>query len=346
MFKSTLFSAAGGTINALGGSSAGNAGGNGRYVVSENSSAAVNYGSRIGDSELFFSGQAARDVNPFIETVGTTTFNIAGLQGGADVYGLMSGVNASDSFFDTVRTSAPVGAVAALVRRNTGPTGDSYLGEDQLLLVNLTNNPLANPMLGIGAAGDHFDTPLLQRGFDRNPTFGGTGPVVLSTLPAGGVYATLANHDSTLNVRADVGGAAVDNLNFSSLDVAYLVLAGDFNINGILDAGDIDAMFVALTNQAGYRSSHGLTSDAAFLALADLDGDRSFTNLDIQPLLYQLNTSGGMGHAVPEPSSIVLGALSLLPLLLCARLCRRRQAWPWPSPAHGCLWGSRTRLMV
>jgi hypothetical protein len=90
-------------------------------------------------------------------------------------------------------------------------------------------------------------------------------------------------------------------------------------------------MFVALTNQAGYRSMHNLTSDAAFLALADVDGDHSLTNLDIQSLLYKLNPSGGMGHAVPEPASIVLGALSLLPLLFCARLRRRRQAWSWPS---------------
>jgi hypothetical protein len=164
MFKSTLFSAAGGTINASGGSSAGNAGGNGRYVVSENSSTSANYGTRTGASEYFFSGQAARDINPFINVFGTMTFNIAGLQGGADVYGIMSGVTAADSFFTDVRSGAPANAVAALVRRSIGPTGDNYLGQDQLLLVNLTDASLSNPALGLGMPGDTFSVPARRTG--------------------------------------------------------------------------------------------------------------------------------------------------------------------------------------
>jgi hypothetical protein len=60
-----------------GGSSAGNAGGNGRCVVSEKCSTTPNFGTRSGAGEYFFSGQAARDINPFIEVFGTTTHNIA-----------------------------------------------------------------------------------------------------------------------------------------------------------------------------------------------------------------------------------------------------------------------------
>ena len=102
MFKSTLFSAAGGTINTSGGSSAGSAGGNGRYVVSENSPTNPNYGARVGASEHFYSGQAASDVNPFVDVFGTTTYNIAGLEGGADGYGIMNGVSSSHVYFDDV----------------------------------------------------------------------------------------------------------------------------------------------------------------------------------------------------------------------------------------------------
>jgi hypothetical protein len=320
MFKSTLFSAAGGTINASGGSSAGNAGGNGRYVASENSSALVNYGSRVGVSELFFSGHAALDVNPFIQTSGTTTFNIAGLQGGADLYGLMSGVSASDSFFDSVRTGAPANALAAIVRRSIGPTGDNYLGEDQLLLVNLTATSLASPMLGLSAAGSDFISPLLTRGFNRNPAFGGAGPQVLSTLPAGGVYATLAPSGSTLQVHAIVANTAVDNVTFGTLNVAYLLpLAGDFNSNGLLDAPDVPAMLKALTDVPGFKSTRGL-SDAALLGLGDLNGDNKFTNADIQPLLNALATGGGSIEAVPEPASLLL-AMSCAVAAACIR-CR------------------------
>jgi hypothetical protein len=239
MFKSTLFSAAGGTINASGGSSAGNAGGNGRYVVSENSSTSTNYGTRVGTSEYFFSGQAARDINPLIGVVGTTTYNIAGLQGGADVYGIMSGVSASDSFFNDVRTSAPANAVAALVRRNIGPTGDHYLGQDHLLLVNLTETPLNNPALGVGTPGSSFSVPLLERGFAHNPAFGGTGEITLNQLPAESVYATLIGENEHLSVNASVNGFGVSEIPFDTLDVVYLTgLPGDFNHDGAVNAAD------------------------------------------------------------------------------------------------------------
>src|SRR4051812_28871180 len=217
MSKSTLFSAAGGTINASGGSSAGNVGGNGRYVVSENSSTSTNYGTRIGVSELFFSGQAARDINPLIGIVGTTTYNIAGLQGGADVYGIMSGVSALDSFFSDVRISAPANAVAALVRRSIGPTGDHYLGQDHLLLVNLTEAPLSNPALGVGTPGSSFSVPLLARGFAHNSAFGGGGGITLNQLPAESVYATLIGENEPLDVNASVNGVGVTAIPFDML---------------------------------------------------------------------------------------------------------------------------------
>jgi hypothetical protein len=285
MFKSTLFSAAGGTINASGGSSAGSAGGNGRYLVSENSSTAANYGSPTGASEHFFSGQAARDVNPFIETVGTTTFNIAGLQGGADVYGLMSGVSASDSFFDDIRTGAPANAVAALVRTDVGPTGDQYLGEDHLLLVNLTETPLNNPTLGLGAPGSSFEVPLLQRGFANNPAFGGSGATTLTQLPAESVYATLVGENEQLSVNASVSGAATTDVPFNTLDVVYLTTTfhpGDFDHDGNVDGDDF------LKWQRGESPAPSSASD-----LAAWRANFGFKMLSAN------------SQAVPEPSTLV-----------------------------------------
>jgi hypothetical protein len=298
MFKSTLFSAAGGTINASGGSSAGNAGGNGRYVVSENSSTSTNYGTRTGASEFFFSGQTARDINPLIGVVGTTTYNIAGLQGGADVYGIMSGVNASDSFFTDVRTSAPANAVAALVRRNIGPTGDHYLGQDHLLLVNLTEAPLSNPALGVGTPGSSFSVPLLQRGFARNPAFGGTGEITLNQLPAESVYATLIGENQHLNVNASVNGVGVTEIPFDTLGVVYLTLPGDFNHDGAVNAAD----YVV------WRKSDG-----------------SSTNYNLWRTNFGKSTNAGTGTAialpagtlVPEPSTCVL--LWFVAACLCFR---------------------------
>jgi hypothetical protein len=65
------------------------------------------------------------------------TFNLAGLAGGADVFGILDGVDALDSFFQLVRANAPDDALAAIMRVGIGPTGDSYL-QDILLFVNLT----------------------------------------------------------------------------------------------------------------------------------------------------------------------------------------------------------------
>jgi len=90
----------------------------------------------MGTSEFFFSGQAARDINPLIGIVGTTTYNIAGLQGGADVYGIMSAVNAVGLILQRcTHQRSRQRSCRARETTNIGPTGDHYLGEDHLLLV-------------------------------------------------------------------------------------------------------------------------------------------------------------------------------------------------------------------
>ena len=274
MFTSSLFHAAGGTINAGGGFIVGvpgaNFGGNGRYVVSDNGAALPDYGEIFDASEDFHIGQAARDINPYIEGSSTTTYNIAGLEGGADVYGIMDGVSALDSFFDDVRANAPAGAVAAIMRRGGGPTDDAYVGQDHLILVNLTAAPLANAQIGVDDVAD--ETPLhliglAARGFERNLSFGGNGAETHSVLPEEGVFATLVPHDlSTHKVHVVVGNAHLVNITWDTLDVVYVsALAGDFDFDGDVDGRDFlkwqrGESFIPFSadDLAGWQANYGV----------------------------------------------------------------------------------------
>jgi hypothetical protein len=240
MFKSSLFSATGGTINAGGGVSSGSAGGNGRYLVSDNGFFQPDYGTSNGVNENFQIGQAARDNNQLIQGSPSTP-NITQLIGGADVYGLIDGIDVNDFTFDDVRAEAPFGATAALVRRSAGPYGDQYLGHDMLMLVNLTESALASPVLGISPTGEGYQSSLPERGFARNPAFGGSGPVTLTSLPAESVYATLVPNDLTDYEVFGYAGYG-KTVSWDTLDVAYLApqffSLGDFDLDGDVDGRD------------------------------------------------------------------------------------------------------------
>ncbi|MEX2169823.1 MAG: hypothetical protein WD851_10975 [Pirellulales bacterium] len=319
LFKAPILLAAGGTINATGGS-AFSPGGNGRYLVAQNGGVAPDAGTISGASREDFFNQGSSGVNPFIESNATTTSNVIGLVGGADVYGLKAGISNNDSYFDDVRNNAPAGAVVAVLRRSDGPSaGEKYFMRDLLLLVNLTDSPLTGPMLGVGAAGSDFEAPLFEQGFARNPQFGGAGPTTLGALPAGGVYATLVDNGLGLEVNASISGSpGVQGLSFDTLDVAYILasleLDGDYNGNGVVDAADYTV----------WRDSLGQGGD-------DLDADG---NLDdtVNEADYTFwkerfgQAAPASGSAtiigVPEPSSVVLAAACAL-LAYGASLRRR-----------------------
>jgi hypothetical protein len=223
----------------------------------------------------------------------------------------MSGVNASDSFFTDVRTSAPANAIAALVRRNIGPTGDHYLGEDNLLLVNLTEAPLSNPALGVGTPGSSFSEPLLVRGFARNSAFGGSGEIALNQLPAESVYATLIGENEHLNVNVSVSGIGVTEIPFDTLDVLYLTaLPGDFNHNGVVDAADYTV----------WRDTLGSTTDLA--ADGDNSGKIDAGDFTVWKMHFGEHSDGSGAKstaAVPEPATLPLLGPALLALVLNLR---------------------------
>jgi hypothetical protein len=104
----------------------------------------------------------------------------------------------------------------------------------------------------------------------------------------------------------------------------------DFDLNGKLDNGDLQAMLSALKNLNSYQSSHGMSNEE-FNAICDINGDGVVNAADITTM-EQLMASGiqaGNGifggsslAAVPEPSSAILAAISFGLLMIRSR--RRR----------------------
>jgi hypothetical protein len=105
------------------------------------------------------------------------------------------------------------------------------------------------------------------------------------------------------------------------LSVTAAFYAGDFNLDGHVDAADIIAAEKALTNLTGYESQYGVTP-ANLNLVADVNGDGYFTNADLQALLVILKNGGGSADPVPEPASWVLAFLALA-MVSGTRFCVR-----------------------
>lgn len=88
-------------------------------------------------------GNAALDDTPYI----------ADLVGGAEIYGLLNGVTKSSlsTYLGTIHDND----LAAVIRleKGIGLYSDDYSGMDMLLFVNLTNDYLSLPQLGISLSG-------------------------------------------------------------------------------------------------------------------------------------------------------------------------------------------------
>ena len=160
--------------------------------------------------------RGTRDENPHVQPMMTPpqidarseigpveTPYIPGLPGGAEVFGLTT-LSSTDNDLLPFLADCPPDAVAALVLMDEGPASlaQNWDGFDMLLMLNLTDNALSHPKLGVGSEGYLAD--LMTGGFAVSTLFGGPGPKVLGELPAHGVYATLvpenANH---FNMIAD-----------------------------------------------------------------------------------------------------------------------------------------------
>ena len=95
-----------------------------------------------------------------------------------------------------------------------------------------------NPALGLGLPALK-PVPLLERGFNHNPVFGGGGEVTLSELSEGSVYATLigeAEKPTCLNCQRD--GIPFDTLYNAAPSAPVVLLPGDYNDDHVVNAAD------------------------------------------------------------------------------------------------------------
>ncbi len=158
--------------DSAGGDRRADSGGRGRLIVGSNTALTTaggegRPGSITGALQSSFDGP--RKDNPYI-TVGNgndvTTANIAGLAGGADIFGLLkenlgsavliddlSAVLGSAAASSIAGAGLPSDALLALHRMDLAAAGDNYAGFDMLVLVNLTDRVLATPSLGIAPTG-------------------------------------------------------------------------------------------------------------------------------------------------------------------------------------------------
>ncbi len=149
--------------------------------------------------------------NPFISGSPQTPF-IAELPGGAEAFGI-TGIAADSELgltggnnnngpnalidFPSIVANSPKGASLALLDEQFGstPFEAEFPGYTFVLYINLTDQPLDAPQLGVGQSGYLQD--LLQEGYQNDPLFGGSGPVTLSQLGPYQVYTTLVPTSST-----------------------------------------------------------------------------------------------------------------------------------------------------
>jgi probable HAF family extracellular repeat protein len=85
------------------------------------------------------------------------------------------------------------------------------------------------------------------------------------------------------------------------------ILPGDYNRDQHVDAADVNALELALTNLTSYKNLYGV-SDAELLQINQLPGESTtaLNNSYLQALLTYLKTGGGSSNPVPEPTSACL----------------------------------------
>ena len=203
-----------------------------------------------------------RASNPYLaqmEGLSDATPTIAGLAGGAEIYGLLDGIDARVLNFggdDGDAATIDLGLaeqptnddVAAIIRLDVGPgsyAGDDYSRFDVLLFANLSDNALAVPKIGALVEGNGLAFAE-QRAFSSGLAVDGLNDLQTDiSLPAGAIWATLVPETPAgviLQVNASLsfdpfGVAPTTSLVLETLaqnDVAFISAASpDPDIRGL-----------------------------------------------------------------------------------------------------------------
>jgi len=145
-------------------------------------------------------------------------------------------------------------------------------------------------------------------GFDGGNTY----------LPGDAYYFAETQNNDVASTRGNMAGSDRDMFMAFYAAAAPTILLGDLNFDGHVDAKDIAALELALTNESGYLShdfgngtptSHGVTS-SNIGSYADVSGGSAFNNADLQKLETYLIAGHGSTTTVPEPASLVLLGLA------------------------------------
>jgi thermolabile hemolysin len=179
--------------------------------------------------------------------------------------------------------------------------GNSALAIHRLDVASLFNQAIANP----AAFGLTNVTDSAAPGLEPGDSSYNTGQIVSNPNQ----YLFWDDLHPTATVHAELAQYALEQL----------MLPGDFNRDGHINAADIAVMQQALTNINAYQAAHGDLSSADLLSIEDVNGDKKFTAADLQALLTDLHTGGGSVNPVPEPTSLILLLISLVAMLSFAR---------------------------
>jgi autotransporter-associated beta strand protein len=158
---------------------------------------------------------------------------------------------------------------------------------------------------GAGANGDHVIVGITST---VNPGGTGLSPTQLTQIQFADFFP----------------GASLTTIATAARAVGEVTpLIGDVNQDGHVDAKDIIALEKALTDTGmsgssdvnSYAHAHPLFTNSDILFALDVNGDGKDTNTDVQSLINYLLAGNGSNAPVPEPSSLVLLAISGFTLL-------------------------------
>jgi hypothetical protein len=120
-------------------------------------------------------------------------------------------------------------------------------------------------------------------------------------------------------------GANSLSYNLPALSVTTLALVkaqlGDFNLDGLVNNADMQAMLDAERNLPSYEAAHNLT-DANLLALGDFNSDGVVNSADIPLMLCDLSNSGNGAQGVPEPAGLPLLLIGLVTIVAKRRMSK------------------------